>query len=82
MARKFRPGDVYAPHDLTGIEANKYKTKAQATVPAKSVKGQKRDIFDVLGIDPLNEWKVYTLSFAYWCLWKLTTSPITECGPP
>ena len=46
-ARRWRPGDVYAPHDLSPVEAQKWK---KATVGDK-------DAFDVLGINPLDEWK-------------------------
>jgi small subunit ribosomal protein S18 len=49
MYRRWRPGDVYAPHDLSGAEQKKWKT------------GQTRpqsDAFDVLGINPINEYKV------------------------
>jgi small subunit ribosomal protein S18 len=47
--RKWQPGDVYSPHDLTGFEQKKWKF------------GRKRpqsDAFDVLGINPINEYKV------------------------
>ena len=50
-------GDVYAPHDLTGPEQAKWKKSRQLP---------KSDAFDVLGIDPLNEYKVqwaYFLKF-------------------
>jgi len=49
--RKWRPGDVYAPHDLSGAEQKKWKY------------GRRRpteDAFDVLGINPLLEYKVKT----------------------
>lgn len=47
--RKWQPGDVYAPHDLSGIEQRKWK------------QGRKRpqeDAFDILGINPVLEYKV------------------------
>ncbi len=50
--RKWNPGDVYAPHDLSGQEQKKWKT------------GRKRpqqDAFDVLGINPIQEYKVSSL---------------------
>lgn len=52
MFRKWQPGDVYSPHDLTGTEQKKWKfgrTKPQS------------DAFDVLGINPINEYKVRAL---------------------
>jgi small subunit ribosomal protein S18 len=47
--RKWQPGDVYSPSDLSGAEQKKWKT------------GRKRpqsDAFDVLGINPVLEYKV------------------------
>lgn len=47
--RKWQPGDVYSPHDLTGAEQRKWKFGR---------KKPQQDAFDVLGINPLNEYKV------------------------
>jgi small subunit ribosomal protein S18 len=47
--RMWQPGDVYSPIDLSGTEQKKWKT------------GRKRpqsDAFDVLGINPVLEYKV------------------------
>jgi small subunit ribosomal protein S18 len=56
LARKFRAGDVYSPHDLSGQEMSKWK---------KSRNAPKTDAIDALGINPINEYKVrvqiYTL---------------------
>lgn len=52
MHRKWRAGDVYAPHDLTGREQAKWKRGKRA---------QKGDVVDALGINPLLEYKVGTL---------------------
>lgn len=41
-------GDVYAPHDLSAVEAAKWRKR----------KSSDRDVFDVLGINPLGEYKV------------------------
>lgn len=41
-------GDVYAPHDLSAVEAAKWRKR----------KSSQRDVFDVLGINPLGEYKV------------------------
>ena len=49
MYRKWQAGDVYAPHDLTGAEQRKWKMGR---------KKPQQDAFDVLGINPLNEYKV------------------------
>jgi small subunit ribosomal protein S18 len=47
--RKWQPGDVYSPHDLTGAEQKKWKFGR---------KKPQSDAFDVLGINPINEYKV------------------------
>jgi small subunit ribosomal protein S18 len=51
MTRKWKDGDVYAPHDLSGVEMAKW-SKGQA-------KGRpKKDVFDMLKINPLNHYWV------------------------
>lgn len=45
---KWKTGDVYAPHDLTKVEWSK---RSRIRLP-------NQDIFDVLGINPLHEYKV------------------------
>ena len=50
--RKWQTGDVYAPHDLTGTEQKKWKFGR---------KKPQSDAFDVLGINPVNEYKVGAL---------------------
>lgn len=45
---KWRPGDLYTPHDLSPEEMGK---RRQPRVP-------NQDAFDVLGINPLHEYKV------------------------
>jgi hypothetical protein len=47
--RRWHPGDVYAPHDLSGAEQYKWKT---------SRKTPQNDAFDALGVNPVNEYKV------------------------
>lgn len=47
--RRWKIGDVYAPHDLSARAIAKYKKK-------KSRPGA--DVFDLLGINPLDEYKV------------------------
>lgn len=46
--RQWRAGDVYSPHDLSPEEARKY-TKARSP---------KADVFDILNINPIDEYKV------------------------
>lgn len=48
ITRRWKAGDVYAPHDLTGVEMNKWKERSQPT----------RDIFDVLDFDPMINYRV------------------------
>ena len=45
---KWSVGDVYAPHDLSAVEAGKWRKR----------KSSERDVFDILGINPLEEYKV------------------------
>ncbi|QIW95964.1 hypothetical protein AMS68_001482 [Peltaster fructicola] len=50
-SRRWQVGEVYAPHDLTGVEMAKWK---KLTPPRRSG----ADAFDQLGINPLREYKV------------------------
>ncbi|KAF2230492.1 ribosomal protein S18 [Viridothelium virens] len=52
MHRRWRRGDVYAPHDLSSVEMSKWKAKRGTP---------RRDVFDELGIDPRNEYKNFAL---------------------
>lgn len=47
--RRWQPGDVYAPHDLSGTEQKKWK---------QGRKKPQEDAFDVLGVNPVMEYKV------------------------
>ena len=46
--RKWKTGDVYAPHDLSSVEMKRWMYKRPGTT----------DAFDVLGIDPSTQYKV------------------------
>lgn len=48
FTREWRAGDVYAPHDLSAAEAQKWKKRQTPT----------RDAFDALSMNPLNCYKV------------------------
>ena len=48
FTRDWNGGDVYAPHDLTGAEARKWKAKKAPTT----------DVFDSLSLNPLDCYKV------------------------
>lgn len=52
MTRKWRRGDIYSPHDLTGYAMSKFRRK-RARPPT--------DVLDLLGINPLKEYKVSKL---------------------
>ncbi|KAJ4366553.1 hypothetical protein N0V95_000220 [Ascochyta clinopodiicola] len=56
MYRKWQPGDVYSPHDLSGAEQKKWKFGR---------KKPQSDAFDVLGINPINEYKNFTIMSEY-----------------
>lgn len=55
--RQWRSGDVYAPHDLSHEEMRRY----QKTKPPSA------DVFDILQINPLDEYKV--------CVWLKVIFP-------
>ena len=46
--REWRPGDVYSPHDLSAEEMRKWKRR----------QGPSTDIFDAVGMNPLDLYKV------------------------
>jgi small subunit ribosomal protein S18 len=48
ITRRWRAGDVYAPHDLSPVEMMKWRKRGKPQT----------DVFDVLELDPLVEWKV------------------------
>ena len=48
QTRRWKQGDVYAPHDLSPVEMQKWRNTQRPSV----------DVFDILAINPLNEWKV------------------------
>lgn len=48
IARRWKAGDVYAPHDLSAAEAAKWKKRA----------APKHDVFDLLDFKPLENYKV------------------------
>ncbi|KAF2639980.1 ribosomal protein S18 [Massarina eburnea CBS 473.64] len=54
--RKWQTGDVYAPRDLSGAEQAKWKTSRRAP---------QTDAFDTLGINPVNEYKNFTMLSEY-----------------
>ncbi|KAK3672156.1 hypothetical protein LTR78_007909 [Recurvomyces mirabilis] len=61
IPRRFRPGDIYAPHDLSGVEMSKWKRlRRKPRVPSHG-----RDVLDQLGIDPRKEYKNFSMMNEY-----------------
>lgn len=52
-ANRFRQGETYSPHDLTIEEMKKKRVQRRKKF---------RDVFDVLGLNPIDEYKVDILS--------------------
>jgi small subunit ribosomal protein S18 len=48
ITRRWRPGDVYAPHDLSEVEMAKWKRREKPNY----------DVFDVLDLNPLDHYRV------------------------
>ena len=48
MPRRWREGDVFTPHDLTGNEMRKWKKRV----------GRREDVLDVVGVNPLDHYRV------------------------
>ncbi|KAI9812616.1 MAG: hypothetical protein M1827_004605 [Pycnora praestabilis] len=55
MSRRWKEGDVYAPHDLSPQEMQKWKRKSRPT----------QDAFDALAINPLDEYKNFSILSEY-----------------
>ncbi|KAF1818486.1 ribosomal protein S18 [Dissoconium aciculare CBS 342.82] len=58
VTRRWRAGDVYAPHDLSGIEMAKWKRLRRKDRP-------RYDVLDLLGIDPLLHYKNFSIMSEY-----------------
>ena len=50
--RRWKAGDVYAPHDLGPEEMMKWKQRSRPT----------KDVFDIMAVNPLDEYRVSTAS--------------------
>lgn len=62
MPRRWRTGDVYAPKDLSSAEMSKWRT---AKKPSK-------DIVDMLGINPLDNYRVCLYNLLVILTWGYT----------
>ena len=50
ITRRWKAGDVYAPHDLSAVESAKWKKRDRPN----------RDAFDVLDFNPMDHYRVRT----------------------
>lgn len=48
MPRRWREGDIFTPHDLSGSEMRKWKKRSERTA----------DVFDAAGVNPLDHYRV------------------------
>ncbi|KAM3075133.1 hypothetical protein ACMFMG_007410 [Clarireedia jacksonii] len=55
ITRKWKAGDVYAPHDLSDVEMAKWRKKDRITL----------DVFDVLKFKPLEQYKNFSVLSEY-----------------
>ena len=51
ITRRWREGDIYAPHDLSGVEMAKWKNRSRPLF----------DVFDVLDFNPQEHYRVSVL---------------------
>jgi len=58
QTRRWRPGDVYAPHDLSGVEMAKWK-RVRRQPKARA------DVLDQLGMNPLQHYKNFSIMSEY-----------------
>ncbi|KXT01305.1 hypothetical protein AC578_2694 [Pseudocercospora eumusae] len=56
--RRWNAGDVYAPHDLTGVEMAKWKKLRRKPKP-------RYDVIDRLGLNPLDHYKNFSIMSEY-----------------
>ncbi|KAJ0307148.1 hypothetical protein COL5a_003159 [Colletotrichum fioriniae] len=55
MPRRWRTGEVYAPHDLSPLEMEKWRRQKTVTV----------DVVDLLGINPLDHYRNFSIISEY-----------------
>ncbi|KAF8853919.1 ribosomal protein S18, partial [Acephala macrosclerotiorum] len=55
ITRRFKPGDVYAPHDLSEVEMAKWKKRDKPM----------HDVFDVLDFNPLDHYRNFSIMSEY-----------------
>ncbi|PSS27622.1 hypothetical protein M430DRAFT_92026 [Amorphotheca resinae ATCC 22711] len=55
ITRRWKAGDVYAPHDLSAVEMAKWKSRGKPT----------HDVFDVLDFNPLEHYRNFSVLSEY-----------------
>jgi len=55
ISRRWKAGDVYAPHDLSPVEMAKWKKRGRPEY----------DVFDVLDLKPMEEYKNFSIMSEY-----------------
>ncbi|KAK5119261.1 hypothetical protein LTR85_007875 [Meristemomyces frigidus] len=61
IPRRWKVGDVYSPHDLSGIEMSKWKKQRRKPRPRAS----DRDVMDQLGMKPLDHYRNFSIMGEY-----------------
>ncbi|KAK3618542.1 hypothetical protein LTR56_024583 [Elasticomyces elasticus] len=61
IPRRYKPGDVYAPHDLSGNEMAKWKKLRRKP----RVGSHGTDVLDSLGVDPRKHYKNFSMMAEY-----------------
>lgn len=68
QTRKWKAGDVYAPHDLSPVEMEKWRRRKRG----------EKDVFDILGMNPIAEYKVCCMNLR--ALVKDVSTHSINCG--
>ena len=61
IARRWKIGDVYSPHDLSGIEQGKWRKQRRKPRPRHG----DRDVMDKLGLNPLDLYRNFSIMGEY-----------------
>lgn len=61
LPRRWAVGDVYSPHDLSGVEMSKWKKQSRKPRP----RAKDRDVMDQLGMNPLDHYRNISIMGEY-----------------
>ncbi|KAK4539684.1 hypothetical protein LTR36_010447 [Oleoguttula mirabilis] len=61
ITRRWRVGDVYSPHDLSGVEMSKWKKQRRKPRPRHG----DRDVMDQLGMNPMDHYRNFSIMGEY-----------------